>query len=111
MILNVHSDASYISKLHAPSHIGGIFFLGSLPQQHQPIQINGPIHTIANICKFVIASTVEAELGALFYTCQDATILHLTLEELGHPQPTMPVHCDNSTVVSIADDTVKKQCS
>ena len=111
MILNVHSDASYLSKPKARSRIGGIFFLGQNPQPHQPIQLNGPIHTIASICKFVVASAAKAELGALFYTCQDATILRLTLEELGHPQPTMPVHCDNSTAVSIANDTVKKQRS
>ena len=35
----------------------------------------------------------------------------LVLEELGHPQPATPVHCDNSTAVSIANDTVKKQRS
>ena len=50
-------------------------------------------------------------MGALFYNCQDGTILRLSLEELGHPQPPTPVHCDNSTAVAIANDTVKKQRS
>ncbi len=66
---------------------------------------------MANICKFVVASAAEAELDALFYTCQEAAILRLTLEELGHPQPAMPVHCDNSTAIAITNDTVKKQRS
>ena len=111
MILNVHSDASYLSEPRARSRFGGIFFLGSNPQAHRPIQLNGPIHVSANICKFVVASAAEAELGALFYNCQDATVLRLTLEELGHKQPATPVHCDNSTAAAIANDTVKKQRS
>ena len=111
MVLNIHSDASYLSEPQARSRLGGTFFLGSLPQTGKPIQLNGPILAIASICKFVVASAAEAELGALFYNCQDGTILRLSLEELGHPQPATPVHCDNSTAVSIANDTVKKQRS
>jgi len=111
MILNVHSDASYLSEPQARSRIGGVFFLGAQPLPNQPIQLNGPIHIIAHICKFVVASATEAELGALFYNCQDATVLRLTLEELGHKQPATPVHCDNSTAAAIANNTVKKQRS
>jgi hypothetical protein len=111
MILNIHSDASYLSEPKARSRLGGTFFMGSAPKDGTPIQLNGPILALANICKFVVASAAEAELGALFYNCQDGTILRLTLEELGHPQPATPVHCDNSTAVSIANDTVKKQRS
>jgi hypothetical protein len=111
MILNVHSDASYLLEPKARSWLGGIFFLGKLPVNRRPIQLNGPIHVMAGICKFVVTSAAEAELGALFSNCQDATVLRLTLEELGHPQPAMPVHCDNSTAVSIANSTVKKQRS
>jgi hypothetical protein len=35
----------------------------------------------------------------------------LTLEELGHPQPKTPVHCDNATAVGITNNTVKRQRS
>ena len=111
MVLNIHSDASYLSEPRARSRLGGTFFLGCMPTDTEPIQLNGPILTIANIYKFVVASAAEAELGALFYNCQDGTILRLSLEELGHPQPPTPVHCDNSTAVAIANDTVKKQQS
>ena len=111
MILNIHSDASYLSEPKARSRLGGTFFMGTKPQDGIPIQLNGPILVLANICKFVVASAAEAELGALFYNCQDGTILRLTLEELGHPQPATPVHCDNSTAVAIANDSVKKQRS
>ncbi len=111
MILNIHSDASYLSEPKARSRLGGTFFMGTSPKNGLPIQLNGPILALANICKFVVASAAEAKLGALFYNCQDGTILRLTLEELGHPQPATPVHCDNSMAVSIANDTVKKQRS
>ncbi len=76
---------------------------------HQPIQLNGPIHVSANICKFVVAPAAEAELGALFYNCQDATVIRLMLKELGHKQPATPVHCDNGMAAAIANNTVKKQ--
>jgi hypothetical protein len=85
--------------------------MGTIPVNGQPIQPNGPILAVASICKFVVASAAKAELGALFYNCQDSTILRLTLNELGHPQLPTPVTCNNSTAVSIANNTVKKQQS
>jgi hypothetical protein len=108
MILNAHSDASYLSEPRAHIRIGGTFFLGAQPALGQPIQLNGPVHTVTSICKFVVASAAEAELGALFYNCQDGTIFRLTLEELGHKQPPTPVHCNNTPAVAIANDIVKK---
>ncbi len=87
----------------------GTYFMGSLPKDGKPIQINGPIQIHASICKFVVTLAAEAELGALFYNIQEGTILRLALEELGHPQSPTPVHCDNITAVGIANDTVKKQ--
>ncbi len=35
----------------------------------------------------------------------------MTLEELGHPQPKTPAHCDNATAVGIVNNTVKRQRS
>ena len=43
MILNVHSDTSYLSTGKARSRAGGYFFLGSLPTNKQPIRLNGNI--------------------------------------------------------------------
>ena len=111
MVLNIHSDASYLSEPRARSRLGGTYFMGSLPKDGKPIQINGPIQIHASICKFVVTSAAEAKLGALFYNIQEGTILRLSLEELGHSQPPTPVHCDNITAVGTANDTVKKQRS
>ena len=41
---------------------------------------------------------------------QGCTII-LTLEELVHPQPLTPIHCDNATAESIDNRTIKKQRS
>ena len=43
-----------------------------------------------------MASTAEAELGALFMNCQEGMIFKATLEDLGHIQPKIPVHCVNA---------------
>eukprot|EP00804_Cyclotella_cryptica_P009803 CCRYP_013232-RA/>CCRYP_013232-RA protein AED:0.30 eAED:0.25 QI:0/0/0/1/0/0/3/0/606 len=66
MVLNIHSNASYLNAPSAPSRIGGHFFLGWAPCDHLPIKLNGAIHVISTILKFVAASAAEAELGALF---------------------------------------------
>eukprot|EP00804_Cyclotella_cryptica_P017214 CCRYP_013147-RH/>CCRYP_013147-RH protein AED:0.47 eAED:0.47 QI:0/-1/0/1/-1/1/1/0/73 len=66
MILNVHSDASYLSVKDAKSRTAGIFFLGSLPTHNQPIQLNGAVAVPCTLLKLVAASAAKAELGALF---------------------------------------------
>eukprot|EP00804_Cyclotella_cryptica_P014612 CCRYP_012661-RA/>CCRYP_012661-RA protein AED:0.22 eAED:0.22 QI:0/0/0/1/0/0.33/3/0/717 len=109
MVLNVHSNASYLSVKNAKSRAAGIFFLGSLPKNIQPIRLNGAIAVLCTILKFVAASVAEVELGALFLGAKEAKIIRLTLEELGHPQPPTPIHCDNSTTVGIVNNTVKRQ--
>ena len=75
MILNVHSDAFYLSAPRAQSRTGSSFFLGSLPTDSGPIKLNGAIHITCTILKLVAASAVEAELGALFLNAQEAKVL------------------------------------
>ena len=70
MILNVYSDASYLSAPKARSRAGGYFFLGSLPCDEDPIKLNGAIHVTCTILKLVAASAAEAKLGALFLNAQ-----------------------------------------
>jgi hypothetical protein len=111
MILNVHSDASYLSAPCACSPAGGYFFLGSLPVNCDPIKLNGAIHITCTILKLVAASAVEAELGALFLNAQETKVLQLTLLELGHPLPPTPIHIDSTTTIGIINNTIKHQCS
>ena len=42
------------------------------------------------VLKNVMASTVEAETGAVFRHCQAAVFLRETLIERSHPQPATP---------------------
>jgi hypothetical protein len=82
-----------------------------MPVNGEPIKLNGAFYTSSSIMRFVVASAVEAELGALFHNCQKGMIFRQTLKDLGHPQPKTPVHCDNTTAVGIAGNTVKLQQS
>jgi hypothetical protein len=111
MILQIHSDASYANEPDARSTAGGHYFLGYLPIDGKPIWLNGAIFTLCSVLKHVAASAAEAELGSLFLNTKEAKILRITLAEMGHPQPPTPIHCDNSTAVGIANDTVKRQRS
>ena len=111
MILNIHSDASYLTAAKARSRAGGYFFLGSLPEDGKPITLNGNIMITCSILKLVAASAAEAELGALFLNAQEAKVIRLILHELGHPQPPIPIHVDNTTAVGIVNNTVKRQRS
>ena len=75
------------------------------------IIINGTIYITCTILKLVAALAAEAELGALFLNAQVAKVIHLVLEELGHPQPPTPIHDDNTTTVGIVNNTVRQQRS
>ena len=111
MVLNIHSDASYLTAAKGRRRAGGSFFLGSLPRNNAAIKLNGNIAITCAILKLVVASAAEAELGALFLNTQEVKVIRLILEELGHPQPQIPVHIDNSTAVGIVNSTIKRQRS
>ena len=49
MILNVHSDASYLSTKNAKSRAAGHFFLGCQPHDKQPIRLSRPILPLCTI--------------------------------------------------------------
>ena len=111
MILNIHSDASYLSEPRARSRASGHYFLGSKLEPNKPIVLNGAVHTLCQILKFVAASVAEAELRALYLNVKQGRIIRLALEEMGHPQPPTPINCDNLTTTGIVNGTVKQQRS
>jgi hypothetical protein len=111
MVMNIHSDASYLSKPNALSRACGHFFMGSLPTDEKSIKLNGTFHTLCLILRFVVASATKAELGALFLNCQEGMTFKSTLENMGHPQPKIPIHCDNATTIGIPNNTIKRQNS
>ncbi len=97
VILNLHLDVSYLSEAKACSQTCGHFFMGWMPKDGDPIKINGAFHISANILRFMVASTADTELGALYHSCQTGIIFCQTLEVMGHKQPKTPVLCDNAT--------------
>jgi hypothetical protein len=107
MIMNVHSDALYLSESDARSRACSHFFMGWSPKNGDPIKLNSAFFRLCAILRFVVASAAEAELGTLFLNCKEGMIFCMTLKELGHPQPKTPVHCNNATAVGIANSTVK----
>ena len=111
MIINVHSDASYLSASKGKNCARGYLFLGSLPTDRKAIQLNVNIMITCKILKLVASSAAEAELRALFVNKKEARILQLTLKELGHPQPQTPIHVDNTIVIGIRNSTMKRQRS
>ncbi len=111
MVLNIHSDTLYLSEVKARSRTCGHFFMGWMPKNGEPICMNGAFHVITTILWMVVTSAAKAELGALYHNCQTGIIFWLTLAEMGHPQPKNPVHCDNTTAVGIANNTIKRQRS
>ncbi len=92
MVMNIHSDALYLSEGNACSQTCGHFFMGWMPQDDALLCINGAFYISTNVIRFVIAFAAKAELGALFYNCQTGIIFRSILEDMGHKQPKKPVH-------------------
>ena len=66
-----------------------------LAEDEQIPKWNGPVLTIAQIMKFVMASASEYELGAMFITAQAMVLQRNTLEEMGWKQQLSPIQTDN----------------
>jgi hypothetical protein len=74
MIFNIHSDASYLLKTGAYSRTCGHFFMGWMPNDNEPIQLNKAFHRNSTIMRFVVVFAAEAKLGALLHNCQTGII-------------------------------------
>jgi hypothetical protein len=98
MILNIHSDASYLSVSNARSRLGGLVFLGNKSPEQETL--NGSILNVAAVIKNVVASAAESEseVGACFHNAQSGAPLIVTLTELGHP----PRLCERITPLHTA---------
>jgi hypothetical protein len=48
--------------------------MGWMPQDDEPIRLNGAFHVSTTILCFIVASAAEAELGALYHNCQAGII-------------------------------------
>lgn len=103
MRLVIQSDASYLSRPNARSVAGGVFYLLN---KDTSLKHNGPCHAISSLIPVVVASVAEAEYAALFINGREGAMLRTILNNLGYPQPSTPMYCDNACAVGIATDTI-----
>ena len=84
MMLQVESDASYISEPQATSRAGGTFYLG----KRTDMFVNSPIdQTSVRIDAAVVSTASEAEYAAIFINARKATALRQTLFDMGTHNP------------------------
>ena len=103
MVLAAHADAGFLNESRAWSRAGAHIFLS---ENDPKPKLNGPILTIAQIIKSVMASAAEAELAALYITAKKMVPLRNTLIEMGWPQPKSPIQTDNSIAVGFTNKTI-----
>jgi hypothetical protein len=107
MQLCAQSDASYLSEHSARSRAGALFYFGL---SHEGA-INGLVEYMSMVIPTVCSSVAEAEYAALFLAGRAITNLRNILEDLGYPQKTTNIVCDNSCAVGIVNATVKQKRS
>ena len=66
---------------------------------------------MAEIIKTVISSAAEAKLGALYINAHEAIEIHQILQEMGHPQPPIPMQTDNLIAEGIINSRVQPKCT
>ena len=114
MILHVDSDASYLVQPGAKSRIAGSYVLSSLPT-HGTVSYtrahNTPFLIECRTLRHVVASSAEAETGALFQNAQNSIAIRQALHSLGHPQPATPLKTDNSTAFGYVHNNIKQRKS
>ena len=74
MVLNIHSDASYLVAPYAKSRISGYFFLSS--SNTNTTKHDAPILVECKTLRHVVASSAECETAAAFHNAQ--TTIHIT---------------------------------
>eukprot|EP00392_Amoebophrya_sp_AT5.2_P019264 g20030.t1 len=87
---------------------GGVSYCGNTDDD---TLINGPIKCISRILDCVVASAAETEYGSLFYNAREAAEQRNTLTDMGHPQETTLIVCDNSCAVGVANSTTRQRRS
>jgi hypothetical protein len=103
MVLAAHSNASFLTETKSRSRAGAHIFLS----EDDPIpRNNGPVLTLSQVIKFVMASAAEAELAALYNTAREMIPLRNALEEMGWKQPRSPNQTDNSTTTGFVQDRI-----
>ena len=92
LMLYCSTDASYASHQDLKGHSGAIVSIGNP---------NAPIHTLSKKQRIVTKSSTEAEILALESATDEILWSKRVLDELGHPQNTVPIEQDNKSAMII----------
>jgi hypothetical protein len=103
MIICAHANAGFLNETKSCSRAGAHIFLS----EDDPFPcLNGAILSIAQIIKFIMASTAESELAAFFITAREMIPHCQTLIDMGWPQSKSPIQSDISTAAGVSDKTI-----
>jgi hypothetical protein len=108
MILDVFTDASYLSRPKAGSVAGSFHHLA---RAHDPDFINAPISVHSTRIPVVCSSVQEAEHAGTFAAAKIADAERQVLSDFGYPQPPTMIHCDNEVAVGLATRTITPKLS
>ena len=83
------------------------------PKNSPPKQppLNGPIHVKYTTMRNVLASEIEAEVGALFVNCQRGAEKRMEIIEMGHSQAPNPEVTDSATGDEFVNDNIRQMPS
>ena len=93
IVLNIHSDASYLTQPKARSRAGGYWFMTT---QKRNAKNNDAVLNIAKIIRNVATSAASAEIVGLFINTRQAIPVPRLLGEMSHKQPVTPTRTDNT---------------
>ena len=108
MILNIHSDASYLTEPKARSGAGGHWFMSA---NERNATNNGAVLNIAKSIRNVVTSAASAEVAGLFINTRQAIPARRLLEEMGHKQPTTPTQTDNTTALGFVSKNLNPKAT
>ena len=72
------------------------------------LPLNVPVHVECTTIRNVLASAMEAELGALFVHWQRGAVTRMTLIKMDHGQPPTSAVPDSSTVDEFNNDNIRQ---
>jgi hypothetical protein len=115
MLLEIFSDASYLSRPRARSVAGSYHHhtRASAPGfTHDPLAfINGPISCHSTQIPVVYYAVQESEYAGLFAAAKIGDVERRILSDLGYPQPPTLILCDNECAVGLAQRTMVPKLS
>ncbi len=90
MILNIHSDVSYLLEAKTCSRACGHFFMGWMPQDGKPICLNGAFHVSTTIFAFCCRLCRQSRIRCTLPQLPDRDYFLTHPHRHGHLQPKNP---------------------